>query len=486
MTFVADLEPKTLWGHFDHILTIPRGSKEEDRIRAYVVAQAEELGLPFQVDGTGNVVVSKPGTAGYEDRAITILQSHLDMVNEKNSDVDHDFDRDAIQPREDGEYLTATGTTLGSDNGIGVAAMLAIMGATDLAHGPLELLFTVDEETGLTGASGLDAEMLQGRRLINLDSEEEGSLCVGCAGGADSALSLPVTSVAAPAGSTALRLELKGLKGGHSGIDIHLQRGNATQLLTRALWSAGQDSPFLLASLEGGNKHNAVPREASAVVVLDEQHRTPFEETMTAGLEAILEEFKPAEPAAQFSIRQVDVPDEVWDHDSTGKVMALVVSLPHGVLSMSYDIPGLVETSTNLATVKPEDGAVAIGLSSRSSVASALDALRQRIRAAATLAGAGVEEGGGYPGWKPDLDSELLQVVRRVHERELGTDPKIEAIHAGLECGLIGEMIPGMDMISFGPQIEFPHSPDERVKVASVDRFFRLLTATLEDLATAS
>jgi len=486
MTFVSELEPTSLWRHFDQILTIPRGSKEEDRIRAYVVAQAEEVGLPFQVDGTGNVVVSKPATAGYEDRPVTILQSHLDMVNEKNSDVDHDFDKVPIRPREDGEYLTATGTTLGSDNGIGVSAMLAIMEADDLTHGPLELLFTVDEETGLTGASNLDPEMLRGRRLINLDSEEEGSLCVGCAGGADSALSLPISKIAAPEGSVALKVELKGLKGGHSGIDIHLQRGNATQLLTRALWAVGQDTPFHLAGLEGGNKHNAVPREASAVVALDSRNKAAFEEAVTARLKAICEEFRPAEPGAQFSISPLDVPDEVWDHDSTGKVMALIVALPHGVISMSYDIPGLVETSTNLATVKPENGAVAIGLSSRSSVASALEALRQRIRCAATLAGASVEEGGGYPGWKPDLNSELLQVLRQVHEREIGSDPKIEAIHAGLECGLIGEMIPGMDMISFGPQIEFPHSPDERVKIVSVDRFYKLLAATLEDLATAS
>ncbi len=486
MTFVSELEPTSLWRHFDQILTIPRGSKEEDRIRAYVVAQAEEVGLPFQVDGTGNVVVSKPATAGCEDRPVTILQSHLDMVNEKNSDVDHDFDKDPIRPREDGEYLTASGTTLGSDNGIGVSAMLAVMEADDLTHGPLELLFTIDEETGLTGASNLDPEMLGGRKLINLDSEEEGSLCVGCAGGADSALSLPIVKIPARQARWLSRSCSRGSKEVTPGSTSICSAGNATQLLTRALWDVGQDIPFHLASLDGGNKHNAVPREASALVVLDEKNRANFKAALTADLEDIQAEFRPAEPGAEFSISQVEVPDEVWDHDSTGKVMALVVALPHGVISMSYDIPGLVETSTNLATVKTRNGAVEIGLSSRSSVASALDALRQRIRSAATLAGARVEEGDGYPGWKPDLQSELLQVVRKVHKRELGTDPKIEAIHAGLECGLIGEMIPGMDMISFGPQIEFPHSPDERVKIASVDRFYKLLAATLEDLATAS
>ena len=483
MTFVSELEPQELWRHFDEILTIPRGSKEEEQIRQYLVAVAERNGLSYQQDGTGNLVVRKPAAAGREGAPVTILQSHLDMVNEKNSDVEHDFSQDPIRPQQDGDYLKASGTTLGSDNGIGVAAMLALMESTETDHGPLELLFTIDEETGLTGAASLDASMLQGRTLINLDSEEESSLCVGCAGGADSNLTLRLGSAETPAGTVGLTVRLHGLKGGHSGIDIHLQRANAVKLLARMLFAASLEHSFHLATFEGGNKHNAIPREATATLAVAEGVKESLAELLGGAFAEIEAEFHPAEPEMKLELSSADPPSTVWD-DATGRaVLELVNGLPHGVLSMSYDIPGLVETSTNLATVKAHNGSLEIGLSSRSSVASALVALRQRIRATASLAGAAVEEGNGYPGWKPDLDSRVLAVVKHVHQRELGADPEVEAIHAGLECGLIGEMIPGMDMISFGPQIENPHSPDERVKIDSVDRFYRLLTATLKELA---
>lgn len=484
MTFVASLVPTALWGHFDQILTIPRGSKKEGEIREFVVDLAQRLGLDHRVDEAGNLVVRKPATSGAEDCPIIILQSHLDMVCEKNSDVQHDFATDPIEPRQDGDYLTASGTTLGSDNGIGVAAMLAVMQASDLVHGPLELLFTVDEETGLTGAKNLDASMLEGRRLINLDSEDEGVLCVGCAGGADSRITLPLATSAVPAGSVALALRLHGLHGGHSGIDIHLQRGNATQLLARALHALSLAMPFRLASLAGGNMHNAIPREAFATVVVAEGDEAAFRQGLEAEVEAVQEELRGVDPDASLEITSAEVPERVWDEATARRALQLLTGLPHGVLAMSNDIPGLVETSTNLATVAPHDGTLEIGLSSRSSVASALTAMRQKIRAIAGLAGASVAEQPGYPGWKPNLDSELLRIVRSVHERVLGVEPKIEAVHAGLECGLVGEMIPGMDMISFGPHIEYPHSPNERVKIASVGRFFELLTATLEELAT--
>ncbi len=483
MSFVSDLEPQILWRHFDEILTIPRGSKEEEQMRRYVIGVAERHGLSYQMDRTGNLVVHKPASAGREDAPTTILQSHLDMVNEKNSDVEHDFSKDPIQPQRDGEYLKASGTTLGSDNGIGVAALLAVMESGEIAHGPLELLFTIDEETGLTGASGLDASLLQGRTLANLDSEEEGSLCVGCSGGADSTLTLPLRSAATPAGTVGTAVKLHGLKGGHSGVDIHLQRGNATKLLARMLYAASMEIPLRLAALEGGNKHNAIPREALATLAVAEAAKDSLAETLEKQFASIEAEFRPAEPGMKLDLSSVEAPSEVWDDATARTVLALVASLPHGVMSMSYDIPGLVETSTNLATVQRKDDTLEISLSSRSSVASALTALQQRIRAAASLAGASVEEGNGYPGWKPDLQSRVLAVVKKLHERELGIEPKVEAIHAGLECGLIGEMIPGMDMISFGPQIEFPHSPDERVKIDSVGFFYRLLTATLEELA---
>jgi len=481
MTFVSDLEPSTLWTYFDEILTIPRGSKEEDRIRDWVVGVADRLGLEHRVDDTGNVVVRKPASPGREDAPATVLQAHLDMVNEKNSDVDFDFSTDAIRPVLEGPYLTADGTTLGSDNGIGVAAMLALMEADDLDHGPLEFLFTIDEETGLTGAQGLDPSLLRGRRLINLDSEDEGTLTVGCAGGADTRIVLPLRSEASPDGATAHSVKLYGLQGGHSGVDIHLQRGNAVQLLARILRASGLAGR--LARLEGGDKHNAIPREAWATIVLPEGAAADVADRLEARFDEVRAEFAAPEPGMRLEVGEAALPEFMWSAETGAKVLDLVVALPHGVVAMSNDIPGLVETSTNLAAVKCGDTELQVLTSSRSSVASGMEWIRAKIDAVAALAGAAAHHRDGYPGWKPDLDSELLGVVQRVHARVLGTEPRVEAIHAGLECGIIGEMVPGMDMISFGPQIEFPHSPSERVEVASVGRFYRLLTETLKELA---
>jgi len=481
MTFVSDFEPRALWGHFDEILTIPRESKEEDQMRAFVVGIAERNGLEHRVDATGNVVVKKPGTPGKEAAPATVLQAHLDMVNEKNSDVEFDFATDAIKPVLEGDYLTADGTTLGSDNGIGVAAMLAIMEATDLVHGPMEFLFTIDEETGLTGAAGLDPALLAAKRLINLDSEEEGALTVGCAGGADTDLTLSLETVPAPANAKAHLVKLFGLNGGHSGVDIHMQRGNAVQLLARMLHAAAL--PGFIADIEGGNKHNAIPREAWATVVIPEGEAGDFFTRLDEQFEGVKAEFTVPEPGMKMSVDDAPMPDTVWSVDASARVLQTVVALPHGVTVMSNDIAGLVETSTNLAAVKSADGDLKVLMSSRSSVASGLDWIRGKIEAVAALAGAEVDHHDGYPGWQPDLDSELLGIVQGVHNRVLGSDPHVEAIHAGLECGLIGEMVAGMDMISFGPQIEYPHSPNERVKVDSVERFYDLLTETLKELA---
>lgn len=484
MTFVDTLEPRALWRHFDRILTIPHGSGNEAALREHIIGIADRNGLEYQVDGMGNLVVRKPGTEGHENAAVSVLQTHLDMVNEKNADVEHDFEKDAIKPQRDRDYLKATGTTLGADNGIGIAAALAVLEAEDLTHGPLELLFTVDEETGLTGAAGLDAGMITGRRLLNLDSEEEGVLYVGCAGGGDTELELRTARIPTPSNSTALQIKLHGLKGGHSGCDIHLQRGNAIKLLVRAVNAVSlQGIRLNLAELRGGSAHNAIPREAFATVVTAESDLDSFKAAFSREISAIMDEFRPAEPDMKSDIRVAAAPAEVWDEPSTAAVLRLVTALPHGMMAMSYEIPDLVETSTNLATVRPHDSSLAIGSSSRSSVESALIAIRQRIRAIGELAGATVVEGDSYPGWKPDLASPLLKVVQRIHEEELGVEPKIKAIHAGLECGIIGEKLDGMDMISLGPQIEFPHSPDERVKIDTVDRFYRLLAAILAELA---
>jgi dipeptidase D len=482
MTFVATLEPTALWGHFDTILTIPRGSKNEDRMRRTVVEIAERAGLDHDIDPAGNVVVRKPATAGHEDAPITILQSHLDMVNEKNTDHPHDFATDPIIPQQAGEYLTADGTTLGSDNGIGVATMLAVMEATDLTHGPLEFLFTIDEETGLTGASELDASLVKGRQLINLDSEEEGILYVGCAGGGESRLTLDLVTIEATGTSVTLAVALKGLKGGHSGCDVHLQRGNAIKLLSRLLWTAYLDTPFLLAGVEGGSAHNAIPREAFAQVVVERESRDAVVAAIESDLAAVRTEYGPADPGMTLSIDDAASPSAVWDHATSETVLSLLNTLPHGVGAMSYDIPDLVETSINLATIRPDGNNVTISLSGRSSIDSALESLRRQVRAHGVLAGATIDEDAPYPGWKPNLESHLLEVVKAVHASEFGHEPEVKAIHAGLECGILGKKAPGMDMISFGPVIEFPHSPDERVQIASVGRFYQLLTATLEHL----
>lgn len=491
MSFVADLDPKALWQHFDQILQIPRASKDEEAMRRYVLSVAERHGFETRQDAAGNVVVVKPGTTGKTNGPATVLQSHLDMVQEKNSDTKFDFSKDAIRPVRDGEYLTADGTTLGSDNGIGVAAMLAVAEADDIAHGPLELLFTIDEETGLTGAAQLATDVLTGKRLVNLDSEEEGAVYVGCAGGLAVQIELPLAIAPVDGGSTALEVKVSGFRGGHSGVDIHLQRGNAVQLLARALQAAharagggsGSSAPFRLASFGGGSAHNAIPREAGAVVACPDRNRETVADAIQGEFAAIASEYRPVEPEARIEVAGRKAPGSAWDAESSARALGLVGGLPHGVQAMSYDIPGLVETSCNVATVAAKNDALEILVSVRSSIDPAKRALARKIEGLAALAGARAEEEGDYPGWKPNMGSELLRVVREVHRSELGSDPEVKAIHAGLETGIIGEKYPGMDMISFGPQIEFPHSPDERVHVGSVGRFWRLLKATLEEIA---
>jgi dipeptidase D len=370
MSFVSDLEPRALWGHFDKILEIPRPSKGEEGMRRYVLSVAQRLRLESRQDDAGNLVVSKPGSKGHENAAATVLQSHLDMVQEKNSDVPFDFSKDAIRPVRDGDYLTADGTTLGSDNGIGVAAMLALAEADGLAHGPLELLFTVDEESGLTGAAQLSGDLLTGRRLLNLDSEEEGSVYVGCAGGVNVRLELPVESAPAGGSEAALSVAVSGFKGGHSGVDIHLQRGNAIQLLGRALLRARERAAFRLTSFGGGSAHNAIPREASAVVVCADRDREAVADALQGEFAAIASELRAVDPGVRIEVERapqpkadrINRPDQAWEAAASDRALALVLAIPHGAQAMSQDIPDLVETSANLATVIPRDGALELRL----------------------------------------------------------------------------------------------------------------------------
>jgi dipeptidase D len=482
-TFVSELEPRALWSHFDSILATPRPSKREAAMRDRVLAIARERGRAARVDGYGNVVVELPAKPGREGAPTVVLQSHLDMVCEKNSGVAFDFDADAIVPRREGDWLYATGTTLGSDNGIGVAAMLAVLTGDGLEHGPLELLFTVEEEIGLNGAAALDPALVGGRILINLDTEEERALYVGCAGGAGSEIRLPLDAMFGAEGRVALRVAVGGLKGGHSGVDIHLQRGNANRVLARALWALLPEFAYEVFSFSGGNLTNAIPREAEAAVRVARDDRAAFERALAVELGAARDELASVDPGLVWTVEETSAPAEVWSDATASRALALLAALPHGVLRRSDDIPGLVETSTNLARVRTDGATLRIAISNRSSVASALAAAQRQSAAFAEIAGAELAVEKGYPGWQPNLDSPVLAVVRHVHERELGSAPAIQAIHAGLECGVLGEKLPGCDMVSFGPQIEFPHSPDERVLIPSVERFWRLLTATLRELA---
>lgn len=488
MTFVAELEPRALWSHFDRLLAIPRASGNEDGARRYVLDVAARAGCEASRDEAGNVVVRKPASGGAAGARTVILQSHLDMVPEKRPDVTHDFARDPIAPRREGDHLYATGTTLGADNGIGVATMLAVLEATDVTHPPLELLFTVDEERGLKGAARLDPALLTGRTLLNLDSEEDGFLYVGCAGGGDSVLSLPAVTEPVPPGHVALRIVARGFRGGHSGMDIVLQRANAILALARVLRAAGAAAggAWRLGELTGGGARNAIPRDAAATVTVASGRQDAFARGLEDEYAKVRAEYRGVDPDAAITAEPVSMPPAVWSEAAGATLLRLLLALPNGVLAMSFDLPGLVETSSNVAVVRGADGGVEVVTSQRSSVASALAATRDRVRAVAELAGAAVAQPPAYPGWRPDMASPLLAMMRQLHREVLGAAPEVRAVHAGLECGVIGEKVPGADMISFGPQIESPHSPDERVHIPSVARFYGLLTAALGRLAAAT
>ena len=477
MTSILDLEPKIVWKHFDEIRKIPRCSKHEEKIREYIVNFAKQHGLEYQVDKAGNVVVRKPASSGMENKPMVVLQAHMDMVCEKNKDVDHDFSKDPIKVKIEGEWVTAEGTTLGADDGIGVATALAILEDKNLKHPPIEALFTVDEETGLTGAFALEKDFLKGRTMINLDSEEFGIIYVGCAGGGDSTIKLAVKKEKVPDGMKVMHVFVKGLKGGHSGCDIHEQRGNAIKILARILWKVKKEMEMRIIDISGGDKHNAIPREAEATVAVENAER--FKEIVNSEAKDILEEIKPVDPDMKVEISEAKG-EESLDKESSYKVIDLLYALPHGVLAMSYDIPDLVETSTNLAKVRLEGDKVTVVMSSRSSSKTELQATRDRIRAIAELAGAEVEEGSTYPGWKPNLDSKILKIAKEVFKETFGKEPEIKAIHAGLETGVIGEKFPGMDMISIGPDVRNPHTPDEKVHIGSVEKFYRYVAKILE------
>ena len=406
----------------------------------------------------------------------------MDMVCEKNANVEHDFSKDPIKLVKKGDVLTADGTTLGADNGIGLAIMLAILEDKNLKHGPIEALFTVDEETGLTGAFAIQPDFLKGRIMLNLDSEDFGVITIGSAGGGGSKIELPLKRQKNGKESKSFTIKVTGLRGGHSGVDIHEQRGNAIKILARFLWKAMQNYELLVSDIRGGDKHNAIPREATAVVLVNEKEVSKFVSSLQNEAKDIANEIKTIDPNFILKIEETKNPEEILDKESTFKLINLLYSLPHGVDKMSYDVPGLVETSTNLAKISMEKNNAVIEMSSRSATKSELEDMRGRIKAIASLAGAKTTEDEPYPGWKPNLDSKILALAKKVFREMYGREPKVEAIHAGLECGIIGEKFPGMDMISIGPTIKYPHSPDEQVEISTVDKFYKYVLKILENI----
>jgi dipeptidase D len=479
---LSQLKPERLWYYFQEICKIPRPSKKEDKIAQWLLDFARNHGLQGHIDETGNVLICKPASAGYEGRGTVILQSHMDMVCEKNSDTVHDFDKDPIVPRIDGEWVKATGTTLGADDGIGIAVQLAILEATDIPHGPIEALFTMDEETGLTGAFGLKPGLLKGRVLINLDSEDEGQIFIGCAGGKDTVASLPLSEEALPSGFTAYTVSMTGLKGGHSGDDINKGLGNATKLINRFLWNASEDFQLRISAYDAGNLRNAISREGFALVCVPSGHSQAFEQAVKAFEQDLVNELHVTEPSLSFTAVPAATPVTVWKRELQSAVLNALYACPHGVLAMSREIPNFVETSTNLASVKVKDGKVIMTTSQRSSVESSKKDAGDMVASVFRLAGAGVEQSSGYPGWKPNPDSELLRLTVSSYLKLFSSEPEVLAIHAGLECGLVGAIYPGMDMVSFGPTIKGAHSPDERLHIPSVTKFWDLTLDVLKSL----
>jgi len=477
---LKDLQPQLLWKHFSDLCAIPRPSKKEGKAVEFVREFAIAQGLDYTVDATGNVIIRKPASPGMENHPGVVLQAHLDMVPQKNSDVQHDFEKDPIAAYIDGDWVKAKGTTLGSDNGIGVAAALAVFESKELKHGPLEALFTVDEETGMTGANGLEAGLLKGSIFINLDSEGEGELYIGCAGGINAESYFPYASEAAESNVSAFELRLTGLKGGHSGLDINLGRGNANKLMNRFLWNAARKCGLKLSSINGGNMRNAIPRESFAVVTVPAAKTDGFQKEVTGFLAIISAELAGVEPEVSFVADPVECPATVMDKPSQDKFLNLIYAMPNGAVRMIANMPEVVETSVNLSIVRSNGQQVEIYCLLRSSVDSAKEGLAGKVVATCELAGATTKLSGAYPGWKPNFDSAILKTMKDVYMKLYGKPAEVKVIHAGLECGIFGKNYPDMDYISFGPTIQHPHSPGEKVNIPSVAKFWDYLVETLK------
>ena len=484
---LENLKPASVWRFFGEIMNIPRPSKHEERISSYLQQFGRDRGFETLSDSLGNVLIRKPAYPGYEHSPKVCLQAHMDMVCEKNGDKQFDFMQDAIQPVLDGEWLTADGTTLGADDGIGVATALAILDDNSIEHGPLEALFTVDEETGLTGANGLSTDWLQSDILLNFDDEDEGEYCIGCAGGIDTTVAIDYRQVPIMPDTKSFKISVLGLKGGHSGDDINKGLACANKLLNRILWNGTdqEDTARLglrIATIDGGNLRNAIAREAYAIVTVPNDKVDALHQMVVEYADAIRFEFRTTEPNLQIAIEPAPMPQSLIDMETQRHLVNVLYAVAHGVLAMSREIPNFVETSTNLASIKMDDCQIHIATSQRSSVESAKKAAAQKIEATFRTIGAHVTHGDGYPGWTPNPDSRVLKVGVDVYKRMYGKEPIVRAIHAGLECGLIGEKYPKMDMISYGPTLRGVHSPDEKIEIKTVEMFWNQTLEILRQL----
>ncbi len=482
---LGHLEPKLVWHHFEEICKYPRPSKKEEKIAEYVVSVGERLGLQTVKDRFGNILISKAATKGKENLKTVVLQSHIDMVCEKNRGVEHDFDNDPIQPYIDGDWVKAKGTTLGADNGIGMASAMAVLESNEIEHGPIEALFTIDEETGLTGATSLKKKWLKADILINMDSEEIGKLFIGCSGGKDTIARIKSKLEKTPKNYSSFEIKVDGLKGGHSGLDINDGRGNAIKILNRLIWQYSQANTLRLGSINGGNKRNAIPRESFAVVAVPKKEEKKLKKFVAKYNNTVRAEFVSVEPDLSVSVEKHDMTEKIMNEKTQLRLVNAIYAIPHGVIKMSNDMPGLVETSSNLAVVETIGKHINIVTSQRSSVASENDDITNMVTSVFLLAGAEVSNGDGYPGWKPDVNSDILKVFKSTFKQMYGKDPEVTAIHAGLECGIIKEKYPDMDMISFGPTMTGVHSPDEKLQISTVPEFWKQLVNSLKNIPSS-
>jgi dipeptidase D len=480
---IRNLEPKALWNKFADLNAVPRPSKKEERVIAFMMEFGQKLGLPTVKDHVGNVIIKKPATPGMENRKTIVMQSHLDMVHQKNNDTNFDFDTQGIEMYVDGDWVRAKGTTLGADNGLGVATIMAILESTDIPHPAIEALFTIDEETGMTGAMGLQGGMLDGEILLNLDTEEDDEIDIGCAGGVDVTATRTYNEEETPEGSVGYTITVKGLKGGHSGMDIHKGLGNANKIMNRLLFDGFENFGLQIAEISGGSLRNAIPRESVAKVIIAAIYDEAFVFDMQEIINEIKAEFKTMEPNLTIEIVKNDsTPAKVMDLGVQEGLLRAIYAAHNGVYRMSADMADLVETSNNIARVIVKDGEISIQNLTRSSVESSKFDLANALRSAYELFGCEVEFAGSYPGWTPNVKSEILDVLTSIYEKQNGSKPNVVACHAGLECGILGTNYPNMDMISFGPTIHGAHSPDERASISSAQKYWKFVLEILQNI----